>query len=217
MVTLTKMRDFREEMRKEQTAVYSYRYEYNKVKCFVAICLLTEDDKKKAKAKYALIRLRFMKRDNLDDFIDCYANSKRFMDGAGEIRRFFNISFNDEGFEQWLAVFYKNFDEHYPTVLKVQDPELKKVSLRTVYEHEGRDPNRIYRLRLLRHMPDKNGNTNHRTEYNSQLAKERFPKLWEIYKNDRTVSFAFTDDPLAERSEEEIYARFIDIDSSRTK
>lgn len=214
-MSLNKIRPFRDLMRNRQTAVYSYRYAYNGINCFVAICLLVDDDKKLKKAQYALVRIRFMKVDNLDDFIDCYANTQGLLTGVGEIRRFFHIPYNTEGFSSWLDTFYDDFNENYPSSIEVPDNELHDINIRTVCEHEGRNPNRIYRHHLLRHLPNEYGETKHRTEYNSQLAKWRFPKLWDIYSTDKTVSFAFTDNPDEELSEPQIYDNFIKIDTIR--
>ena len=158
-----------------------------------------------------------MKINNLSDFIDCYANTNGFQTSVSEIRRFFNIPYDTQGFRSWLDQFYSDFDQKFPVTISAIDDELQQINIRTVCEHEKRDPNRIYRHHLMRHLPDKTGKIKHRTEYNSQLAKWRFPKLWEIYKSDNTVSFAFTDDKNAEMTEEQIYANFIKIDSARLK
>ncbi len=214
---LLKLRLFRDTMRENQIAVYSYRYKYNNVSCFVAVCLLNDEDKTIKKTEYSLVRLRFMKTNNLSDFIDCYANTNGFQTSVSEIRRFFNIPYDTQGFRSWLDQFYSDFDQKFPVTISAIDDELQQINIRTVCEHEKRDPNRIYRHHLMRHLPDKTGKIKHRTEYNSQLAKWRFPKLWEIYKSDNTVSFAFTDDRNAEMTEEQIYANFIKIDSARLK
>lgn len=214
---LTKLKQLRDMMKEEQIAVYSYRYRYNGVNCFVAVCLLVDEDKKLKKAEYALVRLRFMKTNNLEDFIDCYAHSQGLLTGAGEIRRFFNIPYNENGYTEWLERFYSDFDAHFPSNIEQADNELEKVNITTVCAHEGRDPNRTYRHHLLRHKQDDKNNGRHRTEYNSQLAQKRFPNLWEIYRTDTTVSFAFTDNPDEELSEEEIYNNFIQLENTRKR
>lgn len=214
-VRLTKLKQLRDTMQENQIAVFSYRYRYNGVNCFIAVCLLVSEDRKLKKSEYALARLRFMKANNLEEFIDCYANSQGLLTGIGEIRRFFNIPYDENGYTEWLERFYSDFDTHFPSNLEKTDDELNKVNIVTVCAHEGRNPNRTYRHHLLRHQQDENNNGRHRTEYNSQLAQNRFPNLWEVYKSDTTVSFAFTDNPDEELSEEEIYNNFIRIENSR--
>ena len=53
-----------------------------------------------------------------------------------------------------------------------------------------------------------NGKQKHRTEYNGQLASIRFPKLYPKFKNDKTISFAFTENEKDDKSEEEILENF---------
>ena len=215
MPILANLHQLRDLMRTNDIAVYTYRYEYNNVNCFIAICLLTEDDKKLVSTKYALIRIRFMKTNNLGDYIDCYANSNKIDNNINEIRKFFNIPWNNDGFILWLNRFYEHFNNHIPHELFLMDDELQNVTIRTVCAHEGRDPNRIYRHHLLRHLKDENGKCKHRTEYNSQLAAWKFPHLYDNYRNDKTVSFAFTDNPAEEVSEEYALAQFIKIERRR--
>ena len=83
----------------------------------------------------------------------------------------------------------------------------KNVAVQTICRHEGRNPNRIYPSHIFRNGKQ-NGKQKHRTEYNGQLASEKFPELYPRFKQDRTISFAFTDDPALEKKENEILQNF---------
>lgn len=60
----------------------------------------------------------------------------------------------------------------------------------------------------IEQLMKKNIMQKHRTEYNGQLASARFLTLYPRFKQDRTISFAFTDDPVLEKSEDEILRNF---------
>lgn len=215
-IVFPKIKDFRKKMFEEQIAVYSYRYRYNCVRCFVAVCLLTDEDKKCDDAEYALIKLRFMREEDINDFVACYANSVGLLGHLGKIRRFFNIPFAENGMRAWLINFCRDFNEKFPTNIARQDDRLTQISVRIVCEQEGLDPEHTYRRGLIRHnLPGKNGKVPQRRECNSQLAQQKYPKLWSVFRNDKTVSFSFTDDPEAEQSEEEVYRRFVENEASR--
>jgi hypothetical protein len=69
----------------------------------------------------------------------------------------------------------------------------------------------------MRHSKNNKGKTKCRTEYNSQLAAFRFPYLYELYKNDIHVSFAFTDNPNQEVDETVALNNFIQLENKRIK
>ena len=154
-----------------------------------------------------LVRLRFMRVGNLDDCLDCYANSKMIFERYGKIREFFRVGTQPD-INCWIKSFFIVLGKHIPT--KAPDNRDKgehDAVIRTICYHENRDPNRIYRSHIFR-----NGKVNkkqkYRTEYNAQLAAVRFSHLYQLYKTDKIVSFAFTDDFSKEKSEEEILENF---------
>lgn len=211
------LRQLRDNMVTKEIAVFSTTYSYNHVDCYIAYCLLTSDDREHAKYQYALLRMRFIKRDNFDEYIDCPANSVRMDVGRGELRRFFNIEYDPNGTDRWYDALISDIGSTIKPVIPIQDIELSNVSIDAVCRHENRNPNRIYRSHLLRHSVDNNGNGKCRTEYNAQLAALKFPKLYKLYSNDKHVSFAFTDRQEEEVTEQQAYERFIRVEQGRNK
>lgn len=216
-MAFTDLKQLRDNMVKKEIAVFSKTYSYKNVNCYIAYCLLTSDDRKLDKYKYALLRMRFIKQNNFDEYIDCPANSTGIDVRYGELRRFFNIEFDPNGMREWYYVLINNIGDNIKPDIPIQNTELDNVSIDTVCKHENRNPNRIYRSHLLRHSVDDNGNGKCRTEYNAQLAALKFPKLYELYRNDKHVSFAFTDDREQEVSEKQAYSNFIRLEQRRLR
>lgn len=214
-MAFTDLKELRKNMEKNEIAVFSTAYAYNNTNCYIAFCLLTSEDKEKEKYKYALLRIRLIKQDNLDEYIDCPANSSGLSVKYGELRRFFNIEYCLEGTGKWYDDLIINIGNIITPNIPNQTERLEGININTVCRHENRDPNRIYRSHLLRHSIDKNGEGKCRTEYNSQLASFKFPHLYEIYRNDKHVSFAFTDNPDEEVSEQDAYNKFITLENKR--
>ena len=214
-MAFTDLKQLRKIMQDEEIAVFSSVFTYNKVNCYIAYCLLTSDDKEREKYKYAILRTRFIKKDNFDEYINCPANSNGINVRYGELRRFFNIKYDNSGTDEWYNALIESIGNAIKPFIPMQTNELINASIDTVCRHEHRDPNRIYRHHLMRHFVDDNGNGKCRTEYNAQLAALRFPKLYDIYRKDKHVSFVFTDNEAEEVSEQEAYNNFIYLENHR--
>lgn len=203
---LENLKNLRKDMIANEKAVIVFRFTYRQIAYFVAVCLLTEEDRKKKKAEYALVRLCFMKADNINEFLDCYANSVKITAGLTELRNFLEVEYQEDGIA-WINGFLDYFGMNIPVVVPIPGAAEREAIISTICRHENRDPNRIYRNYIFRNGIE-NGKQKHRTEYNGQLASIRFPALYPKFKNDKTISFAFTDEAEAEKSEEEILWNF---------
>ena len=140
---------------------------------------------------------------------------KRISVKYGELRRFFNIEYCINGANEWYYNLMENIGNVINPNIPNQTENLKNVSIDTICRHENRISNRTYRSHLLRHSVDASGNEKYRTEYNAQLASFKFPHLYKIYHMDKHVSFAFTDKPEEEVSEQEAYEKFIILENNR--
>lgn len=205
-MSLENLKVLRNDMIDNEKAVIVFRFIYKQIAYIIAVCLLTEEDRKKKEAEYALVRLCFMKADNINDFLDCYANSVKITAGMTELRNFLGVEYQENGVA-WINGFLEFLGKNIPTVVPTPNEFEQKAIISTVCRHENRDPNRIYRNYMFRNGKE-NGKQKHRTEYNGQLASMRFPMLYPRFRNDKTISFAFTDNIETEKSEEEILLNF---------
>lgn len=211
---LRKLRALRDDMVAKEKAVVVFRFTYKAVDYFVAVCLLTDDDRKKDDAKYALVRLCFVHADGINNYLDCYANSKSITAGMTELRSFLGVEYQKDGIG-WIEDFLSRLEGTITReVPRTQDTKEYEVILHTICRHEKRNPNRIYRNYVFRNGMS-HGKQKHRTEYNAQLAAVRFPSLYKMFKEDKTISFAFSEDAATEKSEEEILSNFEKNESKR--
>ncbi len=202
---LITLKELRNSMIAAEKAVVVFHF-YYKQPLYITVCLLTEEDRKKKEAEYALVRLCFMKADNINDFLDCYANSAGITARMTELRKFLGVEYQENGVG-WIRGFLERLGKEVPDSVSKTDESCQDIIISTICRHENRDPNRIYRSHMFRNGKE-NGKQKHRTEYNGQLASIRFPSLYPKFKNDTTISFAFTGDSKAEKSEEEILQNF---------
>jgi len=211
-MALSNLKELRKDMIENEKAVIVFRFNYKSREYFVAVCLLTEEDRKKKDTEYALVRLSFMYANNINNYLDCYANSKNITAGMTELRKFLGVEYQEDGIA-WIKGFLSYFGGLIPKKIPaLQDKEGPKAVLHTICRHENRNPNRIYRNYMFRNGKI-NGKQKYRTEYNAQLASIRFPSLYEKFKGDKTISFAFTEDFTNEKSEEEILSNFEKIEN----
>lgn len=203
---LAGLKPLRELMRKEEKAVTVFSFAFNHKAFFVVVSLLTENDLKRKNAGYALLNLCFMNKKNLDDYLDCFANSSGLIEKAGKLRVFLGLPYNPNGLD-WLEPFYMALSKSIPSTIPELKAEEELIVYRTLCVHEKRDPNRTYRSYIFRNGIE-NGKQKHRTEFNGQLASYKFRVLYPRFSNDREISFAFTSNPEDEKTEEEILAKF---------
>lgn len=212
-MALENLRTLRENMISNEFAVTVVSFDYKNENYYVAICLLTDDDKKKKVAKFALVRLCFMRENNLNDYLDCYANSTRIIAGLTELRNFLGVEYQKDGIG-WINGFYDYLGGFIPLQIPYPNNRETQAILHTICIHEERDPYRTYRKHMFRNGKI-NGKQKHRTEYNGQLASFKFPTLYPRFKDDKAVSFAFTDDPNAENTEVYVLKKFEENERKR--
>lgn len=203
---LEKLKTLKIDMIANEKAVIVFRFIYKQKVYIVAVCLLTEEDRKKKEAEFALVRLCFMKADDINDFLDCYANSIKITAGLTELRHFLGVEYQKDG-NAWMNGFLKYLGDNIPIDIPTPDESDQEAIISTICRHENRNPNRIYRKYISRNGKE-NGRQKHRTEYNAQLASIRFPKLYPKFRDDKTISFAFSENVEDEKSEEEILLNF---------
>lgn len=206
-MVLQNLKILRDQMKKKEMAVTVFKFKYKSQSYFVAVCLLTEDDKERSNAQYALVRLRFMQEGNLSRALDCYANSQRITVGLTELRHFLGVASQPDG-RAWVETFYCYLSQFIPTTICSPSKEEEQVILHTICAHEKRDPNKTYRYYMFRNGTDMTGRQKRRSEYNGQLASYKFPQIYPQFRTETAVSFAFTEYSHLEKSEDEILTNF---------
>ncbi len=189
------------DMRKKEWTIDSFPFEYNKHKTIVILTLYT--DKEKKPNEYALAKVKFVRYNNTNDYINAYIdffevhfeNTMRFVE-------FFGIQNKNANRDLFLdfASFFAPFIPKEKVIIKQDENERLILGGHT----EGNDPNAIYCYDVRRSGLNKDGNPKHRRPENSNKAQILRPNLYEMYKDDTTLSFYFCNDPFRELRDEEI-------------
>ena len=206
---LTSLRHLRDRMAQAETAVIAFTTEYRDERFFVAVCALDEKERHNPRLKYALMRLRLIRVEDIFSTFDFYANQMRLFTMVENLKDYLGVctSLSDR---EWIEGFLKWFGGVFPLTVPKETPETRRAVLHTICAHEGFNPSRIYPIGVKRN-PVVNGVQYYRSEYNAQLAQQRIPELYKFFKEDKVYSFVFSSDPSREKSAEQILERYIKI------
>lgn len=198
------IRKLRDDLRKNDWVITAFPFTY-KQKTYVVIF---EDAKAlHIKTEYYIAQLTFIDSIDENHILSTLANSSHFKVSAKEFREFFDISYTTnlgDIFQQFYSYFSKFIPETMPQKL---DDTLEHHVLHIIDKRENQQ-NAIYCFKAFR-----NGIVNdkqrHRTPYNADKTKLRRPNLYQYFKDDNTISFAYSADPLEEKTDLEIIQNFI--------
>lgn len=169
------------------------------------IILVKLYQKYETRPKYSIVKLEFIKRNDINESISAYSTLYKinFKD-AKTFREFFNISYSKNLVDIFLQ-FSEQVSSFIPT--KVNDnieTELKTIMINSLSQSDAEDPNKIYCFSVKR--------IGKRSPFNNNKARLLRPKLYEKLKTDKYINFCFADNPLKEKSDEEILYNWIKID-----
>ena len=153
---------------------------------------------------FALVRLRFVDTGDPGRTLDVAANSCHMYISGRELRRFFRIEFN-ENLGDLFAQFYFRLGKSIPkTAPTSYTPAEKMAMVNALSESDSEDPAKIY-CTTVRHNPLKaDGTPAYRSAFNTAKARLLRPALYDLLKEDPTISFCFSTDPLQERDDNTI-------------
>lgn len=190
------LKDLIGDMRNVGWIIELFPFTYNDVECTVVLKLY-EDGQRKPN-KYAQAALEFIRLED-ELHLKGHCNFTRVsFESVVDFYDFFNIETDPANDD--VARIFKNFSDYFINHV----PNRK----RRDYSEKERD---LIGGRLDVGRPGKycfnvarNGNNGQRSIENSNKAELYRPQLFEIFKDDQNISFHFSTDPNAERSNEEI-------------
>ena len=189
------------DMEKHDWIISSFLFFYKNVKYLVlAKRFLRKETKKNP---YALLKIQFMRADNLSNDLVCEANSRQLFMDVKAVRDYFGIEFT-ENLGYILKEFTKYFGQYIPAHVRREITDLEKNAMvRSLSLSDSEDPHRIYCMSVKRNADGKK-----RSEYNSNKTRILRSALYEKFKDDKTISFCFSSNPEDERSDKEILEGF---------
>lgn len=191
----------KKDMEKLDWTICSFIFSYKQVEYIVLVKRFVRNEQKIN--KFALVKMHFMRSDNLTNDLICEANSLRLLIDPKTMRKYFSIEYVEN-----LGDILKQFTQHFGHYIPVKVPEYiseseKIAMVNSLSLSDSEDPMKIYCKNIKR-----NPNGKKRSEFNSDKAKLLRKKLFEYFKDDKTISFCFSRYIEDENSDAEILTKF---------
>ena len=134
--------------------------------------------KEKRVNQYALVKLHFMKRDDLNDGLEIEANSSKLLIDAKTLRQYFGIEYQDN-LGDILKQFTETFGKAIPmNISKNISDEEKGAMVKSLSISDSENPNKIYCYKIRR-----NPSGGKRSDFNSDKTKLLRSGLFRKFEN----------------------------------
>ena len=186
-------------MEKKGWIIDSFLFKYKKEDYVVILKLYSDAERKPS--KHAKVKLEFIRANNINESIQAYANFYEvYFNSLDEFANFFNINRGSAN-----RNLFKDFSEIFSGYIPDEKHEEKHGIIQQIQGSrcEGNNPNAIYCYDVRRNG-ETDGRKNTRSKANSNKAYTLRRSLYEKYKEDKNLSFFFSDKLEDERTDEEI-------------
>ena len=161
---LSNLNELKNDMVSKKWTICSFLFRYKSVVYIVLVKRFV--GKEKRVNQYALVKLHFMKRDDLNDGLEIEANSSKILIDAKTLRQYFGIEYQDN-----LGDILKQFTETFGKAIPMNIPknisdEEKGAMVKSLSISDSEDPNKIYCYKIKR-----NPNGGKRSDFNSDKTK----------------------------------------------
>ena len=201
IMLLGNLKELKNDMINKDWTICSFIFKYKETEYIVLVKRFLETEKRKN--QYALVKLHFMKSDNLGDNMQVEANSNGLIIETQKLREYFGIEYADN-----LGNILKQFTEHLgnaiPKTIPTGISDIERTAMvHSLSKSDSEDPNKIYCNKVKR-----NPNGGQRSEFNADKTKLLRASLFEYFRNDSSISFCFYADPKMENDDTTILRNF---------
>ena len=131
------------------------------------------------------------------------ANISKLIISAKELREYFGIEYNNN-LGDILQQFTERLGGFIPQNILHIHSDIENIAMVTsLSKSDSEDPNKVYCYGVRR-----NPSNGRRSEFNSDKTKILYPKLYDCFRNDESISFCYSSDKLKEKDEEFIVRNF---------
>lgn len=198
---LENLRQLKEDMRNKGWTICSFLFKYKKIEYIVLVKRFVGTEKRID--KYALVKLHFMKANNLSDELQVEANVKKLIVDPKKLREYFGIEYR-ENLGNILQQFTENLGRVIPTKMSENSSKMEKSAMvRSLSKSDSEDPNKIYCNKVRR-----NRDGRQRSEFNSDKTRLLRPMLFREFCNDKSISFCYYADKEMENDDATIIRNF---------
>ncbi len=206
MYLLGNLKALKDDMVKNEWTIASFLFFYKKIEYIVLVKRFVGAEKRRN--KYALVKLHFMKSDDLKDELIVEANCSKLIIDAKELRIYFGIEYADN-----LGDILKQFTEELGKSIPVKIPNVvsakeKNAMVNSLSKSDSENPNKIYCNKVKR-----NSDGGRRSEFNADKTKLLRNTLFDYFRNEPNVSFCYYEDPAMENDDATILRNFSKLHS----
>lgn len=171
------------------------------------------DDIEHRSNPYASVVLTFIDINHPDREYSVEANQKRMFFEVKAFREFFHINYS-ENLGNILNQFFDFFVAHVPAHIPTINDRQNLAIAHVLASRGNRDPNAIF-CYDARRLGVINNRQKQRSIFISNLTEQRYPNLYNHFKNEPTVTFYYSPRPEDEISETEIITKFTERENLR--
>ncbi len=200
-ILLSNLKYLKDDMASKEWTICSFVFEYKKIEYIVLVKRFVRTEKRVN--EYALVKLHFMKSNDLSDNMEVEANSKNLIIDAKTIRLYFGIEYSDN-IGDILCQFTKQLGNIIPKMVPYDVTDIeRKAMINSLSKSDSEDPNKIYCNKVKR-----NPNGGIRSEFNADKTKLLRRSLFKHFSNEPNVSFCYFAEQSMENDDATILKNF---------
>ncbi len=198
---LENLKSLKEDMKNKRWTICSFIFRYKNTNYIVLVKRFVGSVKRIS--KYALVKLEFMKEDDLMASLEVEANSHSLIVDAKTLREYFGIEYNDN-LGDIINLFSKQLGNSIPINIKNNISNIEKQAMaRSLSISDSEDPEKIYCTMVRRNPEGKK-----RSEFNSDKTKLLRGELFKCFKDDESISFCYSKELEKENDDATILKNF---------
>ncbi|MDM5336372.1 DUF6037 family protein [Fictibacillus enclensis] len=200
-MALENLKSLKDDMVSKNWTICSFIFSYKKIEYIVLVKRFVGTEKRIN--TYALVKLHFMKSNNLKDDLEVEANSHRLLIDSKDLRQYFGIEYQEN-----LGDILRQFTERLGGVIPLSVPDKvsvieKTAMVQSLSKSDSEDPNKIYCTKVKR-----NPNGGKRSEFNADKTKLLRETLFKHFRNHIGISFCYSDEASKENDDAVILRNF---------
>ena len=185
---LEKLKSLKEDMKNNGWTICSFIFKYKNINYIVLVKRFVGSVKRIN--EYALVKLEFMKENDLTDSLEVEANSSKLIIDAKTLREYFGIEYS-KNLGDIINQFSNQLGDSIPTNINTNISNIeKKAMVRSLSISDSEDPEKIYCTMVRRNPEGKK-----RSEFNSDKTKLLREDVFKYFKDDESISFCYSKDP----------------------
>lgn len=191
----------KEDMKNKGWTICAFTFRYKSINYIVLVKRFVGSVKRIS--EYALVKLEFMKENDLSDVLEVEANSNRLLIDAKTLREYFGIEYSDN-LGDIINQFSNQLGDSIPANIKVNISGIEKQAMvRSLSVSDSEDPEKIYCTMVRRNPKGKK-----RSEFNSDKTKLLRGELFKFFKDDESISFCYSKEVEKENDDATILKNF---------